>query len=124
MSGFNIAALSAITTTDGIKHAVLESLFCDTQVYEWQASHFGTENLRGWCYSDELQHHGSKLWLLLREKATTDTEQLLKNYIKTALKWVNEYGDFTIQTELLSDRINFKITVNYRGLSIEVNNEN
>lgn len=121
---FTIAALNSITTEQGLTHAVLESLFSDEQAYDWQAERFGTTNTRGWCLSNNLNNHGSKLWLLLREKTTAETESLLLSYINKSLSWINDFGSFKVITEILADRINFQITVNYGDVVVKVDNGN
>lgn len=122
--GFSLEALDLVTTDNGLKHAVLESLFSDAKCYPWQGADFGTDDFRGWCFTDELAEHGSKVWLLLREKTTEQTEQLLKRYIETALDWINKYGNFIVIIEREINRINFQININYRGLTLGVSSGN
>lgn len=120
---FTLEALNSITTVDGLRHAVLESLFSDAKSHAWQAKRFGSDNQRGWWASDIKDEHGSKLWLLTREKATPETEAKLINFINKALVWViNEFGSFEIITERLIDRINFQVVVKYLDFQIEVSN--
>lgn len=121
---FNFEALNSITTVKGLQHAVLESLFSDAKVFKWQAERFGSDDQRGWWGQDVRVEHGSKIWLLAREKTTQATENQLISYINKALDWINEYGSFAVITERLQNRINFKITVNYLNLNIEVSNAN
>lgn len=121
---FTLEALSLITTPEGLRHAVLESLFSDAKAYAWQAKEFGNDNQRGWWAINELQEHGSKLWLLARQKTTPETEAQLISYIDKALEWVAEFGSFKLTTERLIDRINFQITVEYKDLIIEVQSAN
>ena len=121
-NGFSIDALNLVTTNEGLKHAVLESLFSDAEAYGWQADRFGNSDKRGWCFKSNLNEHGSKVWLLLREKTTPETEAALVGYINKALAWVNEYGSFELITERLVNRINFQLTVNYHDIIIKVAN--
>ncbi len=123
-NGFSIDALNLITTDKGLRHAVLESLFSDAQAYDWQALRFGTSDNRGWCFTSNLHEHGSKVWLLLREKTTPENENALIGYINKALAWVNDFGSFELITERLVNRINFQITVNYQDIIIKVDNGN
>jgi phage gp46-like protein len=123
-NGFSFESLNLVNTDKGLKHAVLESLFSDAKAYEWQALRFGNADQRGWCFEPHLHEHGSKIWLLLREKTTLETENLLISYINKALEWINEYGNFELITERLINRINFQITVNYRNVLIKVDNGN
>lgn len=122
-SGFSLTALNLVTTVEGLRHAVLESIFSDAKAYDWQAERFGNSDKRGWCFKAQLNEHGSKVWLLLREKTTLETESALINYINKALEWVNEFGHFELITERLVNRINFQLTVHYRDLTIEVASE-
>ncbi|BAS67626.1 phage GP46 family protein [Bathymodiolus septemdierum thioautotrophic gill symbiont] len=123
INGFSLAALNLVTTIDGLRHAVLESIFSDAKAYDWQAERFGNSDHRGWCFESQLNEHGSKIWLLLREKNTPETQATLVGYINKALDWVNEYGRFELITERSLNRINFQLTVHYRNLTIEVESE-
>ena len=121
---FTLQALNSITTVEGLRHAVLESLFSDAKAYTWQAKDFGSDNQRGWWAVNIAQEHGSKLWLLAREKTTPETKSLLISFINKALEWVDEFGSFELITEQLIERINFRVTVKYLDLTIEVSNAN
>lgn len=126
---FSFEAFNKINTENGLKHAVLESILSDARAFEWQAQRFGgNPNIktfqRGWCLAQNLNEHGSKIWLLAREKATQETQNLLISYLQKALEWINENGFFEIITEQSGGRINFKITVHYQNLIIEVNDGN
>ena len=121
-NGFSLDALNLVTTNAGLRQAVLESLFSDAQAYGWQALRFGNSDKRGWCFKSNLNEHGSKVWLLLREKTTPETQAALVGYINKALAWVNEYGSFELITERLVNRINFQLTVNYHDIIIKVAN--
>ena len=121
---FTLDALNSITTVEGLRHAVLESLFSDAKAYTWQAKDFGSDNQRGWWASDVKDEHGSKLWLLAREKTTAETQAQLVSFINKALEWVDEFGSFELITELSIERINFQVVVKYLDLQIEVSNAN
>jgi len=121
-NGFSFDALNLITTNLGLRHAVLESLFSDAKAYQWQATRFGNADKRGWCFKSNLAEHGSKVWLLLREKTTPEIEAALIGYINKALEWVNEFGSFELITERLVNRINFQLKVNYHDIEIEIVN--
>jgi len=121
-NGFSFDALNLITTNLGLRHAVLESLFSDAKAHQWQATRFGNADKRGWCFKSNLAEHGSKVWLLLREKTTPEIEAALIGYINKALEWVNEFGSFELITERLVNRINFQLKVNYHDIEIEIVN--
>jgi phage gp46-like protein len=122
---FELSALDTINSQNGLQHAVLESLFCDAKCYPWEATRIGTTNQKGYWAKKVRKEHGSKLWLLKREKNLPKTESLLKVYTLNALGWVIESGGkVEITTERLVERINFKVVVYYNDLVVEVANAN
>ena len=76
---------------DGLKTAVIASLFTDRRVSPEELPP-GETDLRGW-WGDRLNAdagalRGSKLWLLRREKRTRDVLQRAKAYSEEALAWL------------------------------------
>lgn len=76
---------------DGLKTAVIVSLFTDRRV-EPDELPPGETDLRGW-WGDRLNRdanarRGSKLWLLRREKRTQDVLLRAKAYSEEALAWL------------------------------------
>lgn len=76
--------------------ALILSLFCDRRVSEDELARHGGDDARGW-WGDSLapidgDEWGSKLWLLQREKQTTDTLARAREYAQQALAWLIEDG--------------------------------
>ena len=71
---------------DGLETLVLQVLFTDTRADDSDVLPDGTGDKRGWIgdtFAD--QHWGSKLWLLDREKLTSDVRNKAVTYAQTAL---------------------------------------
>jgi phage gp46-like protein len=84
-----------LSTDSGLQTAVLVSLFTDARV-ESEDLPFAGASRRGWWGNlfpevdgDEV---GSKLWLLAREKRTTDTLNRAEEYTQEALQWLIDDG--------------------------------
>ena len=80
----------------GLKTAVLHSLFSDARVSLAQAKKVGSTDPRGWwgaaLDSEQPDNYGSKLWLLSREKQTDETLQNAVSFGQEALEWMIEDG--------------------------------
>ncbi len=92
---FNIALATEngdIKTDDGLKSAVLYSLFTDRLANTDDAIPDGSANRRGhWgdaFLPDDNDSEGSRLWLLAREKQTTQTLNRAIEYAEEALQWL------------------------------------
>lgn len=84
-----------IVADDGAETAVLMSLFTDQRCTVEELPDFETDQ-RGW-WGDLLSDIkddkiGSKLWLLTREKTTTETLQRFIDYSREALQWMIDDG--------------------------------
>ncbi len=95
----------ALVRDDGLKTAVILSLFCDRRAEEDDVLPNNTGDRRGWwadTYSEiEDDKLGSRLWLLSREKQLPSVLARAKEYAKEALEWMVEDGvaeDVIIET--------------------------
>lgn len=91
-----------LATTDGLETAVAISLFTDARAPDDAELPAGAD--RGGCWMDsypdiEGDVTGSLLWLLTREKQTTEVLQRAERYARTALQW------------LLDDRVASAVTI-------------
>lgn len=76
-------------TDDSVSALVLISLFTDARAAESDTLPDATNDLRGWpgdTFYDKPW--GSKLWLLYREKLTTDVRNRAVKYTEDALAWM------------------------------------
>jgi phage gp46-like protein len=76
-----------VATDDGLRTAVLLSLFTDRRAQADDAIEDG--DYRGWHAEPS---RGSRLWLLARAKETPDTLARAKTYTEEALAWLVEDG--------------------------------
>lgn len=91
---------------NSLRTAIIISLFTDRRANADDVIPDGTDNYRGWwadAYSDvKGDLIGSRLWLLDREKQTTDVLARAKEYVREALQWLLDDGIAThmsIETE-------------------------
>lgn len=85
-----LAATGALATDDGLRTAVILSLFLDGRA----RADDGAEDRRGWvgdAFAPE-DRVGSRLWLLAREKQTEETRRRAEDYAAEALAWMVEAG--------------------------------
>src|SRR5262245_45831699 len=79
-----------LATEDGLKTAVLISLYTDRRVTREELPDEET-SLRG-CWTDVFEEEGdkigSKLWLLERQKITTEVLRKFRQYCEEALQWL------------------------------------
>src|SRR5476649_507157 len=92
-----------LATGNDIQTAVYISIFTDRAANTDDVIPDGSGDPRGW-WGDTGQDRpiGSRLWLLSRAKATTDTLNLAKDYITEALQWliddeVVDHFDITVE---------------------------
>jgi len=78
-----------LATDEGLETAVLLSLFTDRRAGEADEIPDGTDNRRGW-WADAYnsRRHGSRLWLLSREKELESVLRRAKTYAEEALSWL------------------------------------
>ena len=85
-----------IANDDGLKSAVLYSLFTDRQANEDDVIPDGSTDRRGhWADTILAESEGSRLWLLRREKQTQQTLNRAVAYSKEALQWLIDDGHVT-----------------------------
>lgn len=79
-----------LSTDEGLQTAVTISLFTDRRVSADELPD-GQSDQRGW-WGDALNENndkiGSKLWILEREKITTEVFEDFKTYCEEALQWM------------------------------------
>jgi phage gp46-like protein len=81
---------------DGLTSAVILSLFCDSRAGD-DSGITDPDARRGWwgdglTETESVSGLGSNLWLLSREKVTTQTINLCEQYILDALQWMIDDG--------------------------------
>lgn len=85
-----------IATDDGLRTAILISLFTDRRAREDDRLPDETGDRRGWwgdAYSAQLDDRiGSRLWLLSREKRLQSVLVRARDYAREALAWLIEDG--------------------------------
>lgn len=93
-----------IETDDGLETAVIVSLFCNRRCTADELPP-EAQSREGWwgdvveSGNDEI---GSKLWLLRREKITSETMQRAREYSEEALQWFVDDGiaeDISVEVE-------------------------
>lgn len=89
-NGFDIALDGPDLAADhGLRTAILISLFTDRMAEPDDSIPDGTINRRGWWANPQL---GSRLWLLGREKQTTEVLRRAREYAEEALQWLMDNG--------------------------------
>jgi phage gp46-like protein len=81
---------------DGLRTAVVVSLFTDRRADPDDPLPDGSDDRRGWwadAYADvDNDLIGSKLWLLSRAKQTRETARKIETYARESLKWLIDDG--------------------------------
>ena len=84
---------------DGLETAVILSLFLDRRARADDVIPDGTDNRRGWWadtvipdFQGQYDQHGSRLWLLHREKQLPEVLRRAKDYAEEGLAWLLEDG--------------------------------
>jgi len=100
-----------LVVDSGLKTAVILSLFTDQRV-ESDELPVGESSRRGF-WADELSEvqndkHGSKLWLLMREKQTQSVAERAREYCQEALAWLIEDG--------IAEKVNVTTSFPSRGM--------
>lgn len=83
LAGYDLA------TEDGLRTAVIISLFTDRRVEADDEIPDGSDDRRGWWADPTL---GSRLWLLARAKETPDTLARARTYAAESLQWLIDDG--------------------------------
>ncbi|EQB31960.1 phage GP46 family protein [Sphingobium ummariense] len=85
-----------LATDDGLRTAVIMSLFTDARAREDDPLADPTADRRGWwgdcANADRNDRIGSRLWLLAREKVVPATATRATDYCREALAWMVEDG--------------------------------
>lgn len=80
-----------LATDEGLQTAVILSLFTDRRALEEDQLPDGTGDRRGyWADVYRDRPHGSRLWLIGREKRQEDVLRRAKEYAEEALAWLIE----------------------------------
>lgn len=115
---------SDLASDPGLETAVLLSLFLDRRAEPDDVPPSGDPaDRRGWWadqFSDvEGDRIGSRLWLLAREKATTETALRAKEYCLEALAWMVQDAVATVNvtTAIVANRLQTAVTVARPGAS-------
>lgn len=82
LAGYDLA------TEDGLRTAVIISLFTDRRAEADDEIPDGGDDRRGW-WADSL---GSRLWLLARSKETPDTLARARTYAAESMQWLIDDG--------------------------------
>jgi len=95
-----------LQTDDGLRTAIIISLFTDRLVGEDEAIPDGTNNRRGWWADAFAQPAGdlmgSRLWLLNREKQVDEVLERSREYAEESLQWLltdNVASKIEVETE-------------------------
>ncbi len=96
LSGDYVIAVPGLVEDDGLKSAVVISLFTDRRANADDVLPDGTDDRRGW-WGDPLgdvagDRIGSRLWLLSREKQLQSVVTRARDYAAEALQWLVEDG--------------------------------
>lgn len=99
-----------LATDDGLRSAVMVSLFTDRRAEPDDDIPDGTGERRGWWADAYAESDGdligSRLWLLSRSKESVDVLQRARTYAEEALLWLIEDGVATamqVEAEWLTD---------------------
>ena len=102
MAGDLVLAGGALTTEDGLRSAIIISVFTDARAHDDDEIPDGTANRRGW-WADRVapamldtsirdgrkpDRIGSRMWLLAREKQVPEVLARAKQYLAEALQWL------------------------------------
>jgi len=80
-----------LATDEGLETAVILSLFTDRRALEEDRLPDGTGDRRGyWADAFRDRLHGSRLWLLHREKEQAEVLRRAQEYAEEALAWLIE----------------------------------
>jgi phage gp46-like protein len=89
-----------LATDEGLETAVLLSLYTDRRALpEDELPNDGTDRRGWWCDAYSDRPHGSRLWLLSREKETDRVLRRAEEYAREALDWLVVAGIATVEVE-------------------------
>lgn len=105
-----------------LETALTISLFTDARAADDDS--FEGEDPRGWwgdTYSENQDKIGSRLWLLAREKQTSQTLNLARQYAQEALAWLVEDGvaeEVSVETQWVRQGVlGLEVLVHRPGIS-------
>lgn len=108
MSYFELSALTEpISSTNGLKHAVLQSLLNWAKAQKNDPLDAGQDK-QGWWASEFVNAVGSRDWTLARAKQTPDTLNRATRYTKQALQWLVDENiaiNIDVQTSFEDSRL-------------------
>lgn len=113
-----------LAVDDGLRTALLVSLFTDARSRDDDELPAGETRRRGW-WGDLLavpgDGIGSRLWLLAREKQTEETRERAQDYAREACQWLIDDGvasQVDVSAEWLDGvgRLGLAVTVHRPGL--------
>ncbi|MDA8487490.1 phage GP46 family protein [Kluyvera sp. Awk 3] len=81
----------ALTTGYDLQTAILDSLFTD-RLARADDDYEGSDRRGWWGDSGDESQLGSRLWLLRRQKLTTDVAKRAEEYAREALAWLKDDG--------------------------------
>lgn len=106
------ADLGALETGNDLQTAIIISLFTD-RLARRDDTYDGSDRRGWWGDSDADMQLGSRLWLLRREKLTTNVAIRAEEYAKEALDWLKDDGvvsDISCTTQIvMPNRLNLII---------------
>ena len=107
-----VVAGNDLAVDQGLETAVIVSLFTDARAPDGSDLPDGSDDRRGWwgdsVSNDENDTTGSLLWLLNREKQTTQVLRRAEQYAKEALQWMLDdkvASDVTVEAEIVSQGV-------------------
>lgn len=106
-----------LVTDEGLQTAVILSLYTDRRALEEDELPGGGTDRRGW-WADAFRQrrHGSRLWLLAREKAEADARRRAEEYAREALQWIVDdrvAAEVDVEAEHL-DRVTLGLNIRIR----------
>jgi len=95
-----------LATDEGLETAVILSLFTDRRAQEADRLPDGSSDRRGyWADAYNDRPHGSRLWLLHREKELDEVLRRAEEYAQEALAWLVEDG---VAREVVVEAVNLR----------------
>lgn len=114
MSYFELSALTEnINSTEGLNHAVLQSLLNYAKAQINDPIEKG-QNQQGWWASEFINSVGCRDWTLAREKQTTETLTRAKTHTKKALNWLIQQKtakSIQVETHYQNEKLIRQITI-------------
>lgn len=93
---------------------ILLSLFSDGRAPAGEPLPDLSDDPRGWWAEEEADPYGSLLWLLSREKLTTETANRARTYARAALLWLERLEivrDLTVTAAIANGYLDLRIAL-------------